>query len=177
MSDRAPLLYRAQPTGPIPAREHLIDPKLTFWTVALLNMAAAVALALRGVILVRRGRIPQHRRSMLASCGLVVVFLLAYALKRVWLGTQDLSVWSPLARWNLWLHESFVTTMLIAGGVALLAARQLARTRRVTGNPADPPLDPQRAARHRIAGRVAVVCAVLGLLTAGGVWLAIVGAP
>jgi len=114
---------------------------------------------------------------MLAACGLVVAFLLAYALKRVWLGTEDLSVWSPVARWNLWIHESLVTTMLIAGVVALLAARHLARTRRVTGNLADPPLDRRRAARHRRAGRVAVVCAGLGLLTAVGVWATLAATP
>jgi len=154
-----------------------IDPKLVFWTAALFNMAAAVALALRGVALVRRGQIRAHRRSMLAACTLVGAFLLAYGVKRVWLGGEDLSVWSPLARWNLWIHESLVMTMLIAGGVALQAACQLARTRRVTGDPADPPLDPRRATRHRRAGRVAVLCAMLGLLTAGGVWLVLAENP
>jgi uncharacterized membrane protein YozB (DUF420 family) len=146
-----------------------VDPKLWFWTFALANMAAVVALAARGVRAIRAGEIEKHRRSMLAAGWLVVVFLGSYLLKRFALGPEDLAVWSRVARVNLWVHESFVAGMLIAGIGALVLGRRLARTRRVTGQDADPAPSPAALRRHRRFGWSAVVASALGFVTACGI--------
>jgi uncharacterized membrane protein YozB (DUF420 family) len=146
-----------------------VDPKLWFWTFALANMAAVVALAARGVRAIRAGEIEKHRRSMLAAGWLVVVFLGSYLLKRFALGPEDLAVWSRVARVNLWVHESFVAGMLIAGIGALVLGRRLARTRRVTGQDADPSPSPAALRRHRRFGWSAVVASALGFVTACGI--------
>src|SRR5512145_191883 len=96
-------------------------------------MAAVLALATRGVRAVRAGEIAKHRRSMTAAGWLVVAFLASYVVKRFALGPEDLELWSHAARVNLWVHESFVAAMLIAGAGALVLGRRIARTRRVTG--------------------------------------------
>jgi uncharacterized membrane protein YozB (DUF420 family) len=146
-----------------------VDPKLWFWTLAFLNMGAVVALAARGVRAIRAGDVVRHRRSMLLSGGLVVAFLLSYVLKRGLLGGEDLAVWSEAARINLWVHESFVALMLLAGIGALVLGRRLARTRRVSGRPEDPLPSPAALRRHRRFGWTAVVASVFGLVTACGI--------
>lgn len=146
-----------------------MDPKLWFWTLALANMAAVVALATRGVRAIRAGEIAKHRRSMTAAGWLVVAFLGSYLVKRFALGPEDLAVWSPAARINLWVHESFVAAMLIAGAGALLLGRRIARTRRVTGLTADPAPSPAQLRRHRRFGWAAVLASVLGFVTACGI--------
>ncbi len=146
-----------------------VDPRIVFWTGALANMALIVILALRGVRQIRRGEIAAHRRSMLTACVLVALFLGSYLLKRSVLGGEDLSVWSRPALVNLWVHESFVALMLVAGGTALVLGRRLARTRRVTGQAHDPPADPARIRRHRRAGWTAIVASFFGLATACGI--------
>lgn len=146
-----------------------MDPKLWFWTLALLNMAAVVALATRGVRAIRRNDVAAHRRSMIGAGCLVVLFLVSYLAKRVGLGGEDLDVWSRAARINLWVHESFVVTMLLAGGTALVLGRRLARTRRVTGRAEDAAPSAAQLRRHRRFGWTAVTAAVLGFATACGI--------
>jgi len=141
-----------------------------FWSAALANMAAMVLLVAVGIVQIRRGRVAAHRRCMQAACVLVALFLAAYLGKRLLLGAEELASWSPAARWNLRIHELFVTAMLLSGGRALFLGRRLARSRRLTGRPEDPPPAAGLERRHRRAGRVAAVCAALGLLTACGVW-------
>ncbi|MEN8161032.1 MAG: DUF420 domain-containing protein [Myxococcota bacterium] len=146
-----------------------MEPKLWFWTLALANMAAIVALAARGVRAVRAGDVARHRRSMLLAGGLVVAFLAAYVAKRLVLGGEDLAIWSPVARVNLWVHESFVALMLVAGAGALVLGRRLAATRRVSGRPEDPLPAPAALRRHRRFGWAAVVASGLGFATACGI--------
>jgi len=146
-----------------------VDPKLSFWTFALLNMAAVVALAARGVFAIRAGEIAKHRRSMTAAGWLVVAFLGAYVVKRLLLGPEDLGLWSEAARVNLRVHESFVAWLLVGGGSALALGRRIARTRRVTGRAEDPAPDAAQLRRHRRLGWSAVVAAVLGFATACGI--------
>ena len=146
-----------------------MDPKLSFWTFALLNMAAVVALAARGVFAIRAGEIAKHRRSMTAAGWLVVAFLGAYVVKRLLLGPEDLGLWSEAARVNLRVHESFVAWLLVGGGSALALGRRIARTRRVTGRAEDPAPDAAQLRRHRRLGWSAVVAAVLGFATACGI--------
>jgi uncharacterized membrane protein YozB (DUF420 family) len=146
-----------------------VDPKLWFWTLALLNMAAVVALATRGVRAIRAGEIAKHRRSMTAAGWLVVAFLGSYVVKRVALGPEDLALWSDAARINLWVHESFVAWLLVGGGAALVLGRRLARTRRVTGRAEDPAPSAAQLRRHRRFGWSAVVASALGFATACGI--------
>lgn len=146
-----------------------MDPKLLYWSLALANMGAVVVFAARGVRAIRRNDVATHRRSMRVAGWLVVAFLGSYLLKRVVLGPEDLSVWSPAARTNLWVHESFVAAMLLAGGAAFALGRGLARTRRVSGRAEDPAADAGALRRHRRFGWLAVASAALGLATACGI--------
>lgn len=146
-----------------------MDPKLWFWTLALVNMAAVVALATRGVRAIRRNDVAVHRRSMTLAGGLVALFLASYVAKRLVLGAEDLAVWSAAARINLYVHESFVFTLLLAGGTALVLGRRLARTRRVTGRAEDPTPSAAQLRRHRRFGWLAVAASVLGFVTACGI--------
>jgi len=146
-----------------------LDPKLWFWTLALANMAAVVALAARGVRAIRAGEVARHRRSMTAAGWLVVAFLGSFVAKSFTLGPENLALWSAPARINLWVHESFVALMLVAGGSALVLGRRIARTRRVTGRDADPTPSPAQLRRHRRFGWSAVVASALGFATACGI--------
>jgi uncharacterized membrane protein YozB (DUF420 family) len=146
-----------------------LDPKLLYWSLALANMGAVVGLATAGVRAVRRGELARHRRCMTAAAWLVAAFLVSYLAKRSWAGTEHLEVWSLAARINLYVHESFVTTMLIAGATALVLGRRIARTRRVTGRAEDPAPTVAQLRRHRRFGWIAITAAALGLLTAYGI--------
>ena len=146
-----------------------MDPKLSFWTLALLNMAAVVLLATRGVRAIRAGEIAKHRRSMTAAGWLVVAFLVSYVVKRFVLGPEELALWSEEARVNLWVHESFVAWLLVGGGTALVLGRRLARTRRVTGRADDPAPTATQVRRHRRFGWSAVIASALGFATACGI--------
>jgi len=142
---------------------------LLFWTLALAHMVLLVAVAAWGVRLARRGRYAAHRRAMRAAAGLVGLFLVAYAAKRLLLGPEDLDAWSRPALVNLWVHESFVAVMLLAGGAALFLGRRLGRTRLLSGRAEDPLPDATARRRHRVAGRAAVVAAGAALATAAGI--------
>lgn len=132
-------------------------------------MGLVVGFAAYGVFQLRRGDIAAHRRAMLRASGFVVFFLLSYLTKRFWIGTEDLELWSRGALLNLWIHEAMVATLLIAGIVAIVRGRRLARTRRVTGDAEDPVADPAALAAHRRVGRIAVIASAFGLLTACGI--------
>ncbi len=144
-----------------------MDPKLLFWTGALVNMGVIVALAAGGVWQRRRGNVAGHRRRMLAAAVLVALFVAAYLLKLLFLGREALESWSPGAVWMLRVHEACVAVMLAGGGTAALRALVLRRTRNATHDPGDPEAPAGVAAWHRRAGWAAVVASALGLVTAG----------
>lgn len=146
-----------------------MDPKLLFWTAALVNLAVLCGIALSGVRYARRGEIARHRRAMKIASWLIVAFLGAYVLKVVVLGREDQSVWTSLDVWVLRIHELFVMLMIGAGTVAWLKAKQIVDTRLVTHDPNDPIPDPKLVRTHRIAGRTAVISAVFAFLMAIGV--------
>jgi uncharacterized membrane protein YozB (DUF420 family) len=146
-----------------------MNPKLLFWSWALANMGLVLGLGLRGWLAIHANQIDRHRRSMVWAGFWVVAFLAAYLVKSALLGREDLSVWSSFARTNLFVHEAFVGLMLLAGGFALSLGRRLARTRRVTERGDDPPATPEALARHRLAGRVALIGALFGFITACGI--------
>jgi uncharacterized membrane protein YozB (DUF420 family) len=143
-----------------------MDPKVLYWTGALANMVLITALAVRGVGQVKRGEIPAHRRSMLTCVALVIAFLVSYALKVVFLGREDLEVWSSLHVNTLRFHETCVLIMVIGGGVALHRARAMRGTRNRTRDAADPAAPAAVVRLHRRAGRFAIVGLVLAVLSA-----------
>jgi len=152
-----------------------LDAKLAFWALALANMGIIVVLVARGVRAIRRNDIATHQASMKLAGVLVVGFLVAYVFKRGLLGGEDLVVWGTAARANLYVHETFVTAMLVVGLIAFRLGRGLARTRRVTGASEDPPPTPAQLRRHRRAGWIAVIAVGGGFLTACGVLAGMIG--
>lgn len=145
--------------------------KLVFWTASFINLSAVVLLVLRGRVEARRGRIAAHRRSMHLAAALVGLFVVAYVAKVLFLGKEDLAVWSRGLRTILYVHESFIAVMLLTGIAArLLAARALlARTAPVASTVPASPL-----AWHRWLGRTALLAALAALVTGGmllvGMW-------
>lgn len=157
-----------------------MDAHLAFWTLALALMAVLVAVAARGVRLARRGRYAAHRRAMRTAAALVLLFLVAYAAKRSLLGPEDLDRWSRGALVNLYVHETFVAGMLLAGVAALLLGHRLGRSRLVADHPDAPAPDPETRRRHRRLGWTAVICAAAGLATAAAILAGMItraGAP
>ena len=143
-----------------------MDPKLAFWTTALVNLSVIVVLVTVGIVNIRQGRVAIHRRCMLTSAWLVAGFIGAYALKLAFLGREQLSVWSSGAVTNLRFHEACVLTMIVGGLVALFRARQMRATRNVT-KALDDPIAPEATVRwHHRAGWSAAVGAGLGFATA-----------
>jgi hypothetical protein len=99
----------------------------------------------------------------------IAAFLAAYLTKLALLGGEDVAAWSAAARANLYVHEAFVATMLVAGLAAFALGRRLARTRRVTHSASDPAAAPDALARHRLAGRIALAGCAFGFATACGI--------
>ena len=143
-----------------------MEPKLLYWTGALVNMALVVGFAVSGVRARQRADVPRHRRQMLVGTALVGLFLVSYLLKLLLLGREEMGAWSHGSVWVLRLHECCVFTMLVAGVLAGRRGHRLRPTRNATRDPADPPAPVALARGHRVAGRIAVAAAGLGLLTA-----------
>ena len=142
-----------------------LDPRLAYWTGALLNMLVLFACALAGIRAVRQRDARRHRRWMWLAASLVVLFLVSYVLKLAWLGREDLASWQPPFVWVLRLHELCVLSMLLGGARALWLAGRL----RLVGR-FDPGFDPgplgRRIRAHRRAGWLAVGAAGAGVFTA-----------
>ena len=87
-----------------------LDPKLVFWSFALVNLAVIVALAATAVWRIRRGDVRLHRRLMLTAAALVGLFLASFLVKGRVLGGEAVSDWAPLHRGVLYVHECFVVS-------------------------------------------------------------------
>jgi uncharacterized membrane protein YozB (DUF420 family) len=148
-----------------------MDPKLIYWTAALINLGVICGMALFGVRYARRGEVARHRRAMKISSALVLAFLVSYGFKIMFLGRENMAVWSRLDVWVLRIHELFVLQMIVAGIVAWVQARKLIGTRLVSHDESDPPADTSVVRTHRLAGRTAVIGTILGFLMAIGVWI------
>lgn len=146
-----------------------MDPKLFFWTCALAVLGMLCGTALFGVRHARRGEIARHKRAMKIATLLVIVFVASYLLKVLFLGREEMSVWSTLDVWILRIHELFVLQMLVGGSIAWIQARKLIHTRLVTHDPKDPAPDPKTVRVHRLAGRTAVAGSVFAFLFAIGI--------
>jgi uncharacterized protein DUF420 len=143
-----------------------MDPKLLYWTAALVNLGAVVVCAGVGLRRVRRRELEAHRRSMLAAAWLVAAFLVSYGLKVALLGHEQLELWDARYVRGLHVHESFVLGMLACGGAALFQARRLGLPR----GPSSPPFEARRLARelrlHRWLGRIGIASSACGFATA-----------
>ncbi|HIL80453.1 MAG TPA: DUF420 domain-containing protein [Myxococcales bacterium] len=154
---------------------HSMDAKLAYWTAAALNMALLMGFAASGVRRVQNGQVARHRRRMLTAVALVLAFVLSYTIKLAALGREDLSVWSDAAVWTLRFHELCVFTMLISGGLALRRGLALARTQTLMEDPDAPQALPKDLKGHGRAGKVAVLAAGLGFLSACAVLASMYG--
>ena len=143
-----------------------MDPKVLYWTGALINMATMMAIALSGLRQIQRGEVARHRRSMLISASLVVAFLLSYVVKVIFLGQEDLASWEPAYVNTLRFHEGCILLMVVGGGFALMFGRALKRTSAFGTDPEAPEAPDQLRRRHRIAGRTALTAALLALASA-----------
>jgi uncharacterized membrane protein YozB (DUF420 family) len=143
-----------------------MDPKLVYWSAALVDLGAVVTCALVGWRRARRRDFQAHRRAMLSACWLVVAFLVSYVAKVALLGREQLELWEARYVRALHVHESFVLLMLLCGIGALVQARRLGLPRA----PGSAPIEPARLARgvrlHRGLGRVGVVASALAFATA-----------
>ncbi|MCP5042874.1 MAG: hypothetical protein GY944_17760 [bacterium] len=144
-----------------------MDPRVLYWTFAFINMGFVIGLAVFGTREILHGHPTRHRVMMIASAGLVVAFIVSYAFKLQFLGREDLSAWSARDINVLRFHETCVLAMVVGGGLALLLGHRLRATRRFTLDVEDPRPDPVLVRRHRLAGRVAIVGAALGFVSAG----------
>jgi uncharacterized membrane protein YozB (DUF420 family) len=141
------------------------DPKVAYWTGALVNMVAALGIAVFGASRIPRAEFPRHARSMKIAVTLIVLFVVSYAVKLRVLGREALELWEPRFVQTLRFHETCIAVMLVAGGTALY----LATTRHLLDTPA-PEQAAQRArvARiHRACGWTALVACGLGAMSAG----------
>jgi uncharacterized membrane protein YozB (DUF420 family) len=143
----------------------MLDPKVAYWTGALVNMVAAFGIAAFGVSRIPRAEVPRHARAMKTAVALVVLFVVSYAVKLRVLGREALELWEPRFIQVLRFHETCIAVMLVAGGAALY----LATTRRLAETPAPEQLAQRaRVARiHRACGWTALVACGLGAVSAG----------
>ncbi|MFP6654758.1 MAG: DUF420 domain-containing protein [Myxococcota bacterium] len=146
-----------------------MDPKLLFWTAAIVDLGTVCLFAMLGVRYARRGEMARHKQSMKIASLLVVAFLVSYLLKVQFLGREELSAWTSFDVWVLRIHELFVFQMLSGGTVAWIMGRKLLVTRLFTHDPKDPLPAPRTRRIHRIAGRTAVIGSVLAFVMALGV--------
>jgi uncharacterized membrane protein YozB (DUF420 family) len=149
-----------------------MNPSLVFWTAALVNLLAILALVTIGIRNIRRGNLSRHRRCMKTAAALVACFLGAYPLKLLWFGREQLSEWSGQAVLILRIHEVCVFAMVVGGLTALILSRKMHRGRKQLTRLPDAPLASSRALQtHRMAGWTAAIGAGLAFLTAAIVLL------
>jgi len=145
-----------------------VDPKLLYWTGALINLAVIVSCGLVAVYRIRRRDVRGHRRMMLCAATLVALFLVSYVFKLALLGAEDRASWTRPDFALLYIHEFCIAIMLLGGVRAALCARRFC-----AGSDGELrlPLAPRTAgvSAHRRAGRAALCAGVLALLTAAGV--------
>ncbi|MBW1882601.1 MAG: DUF420 domain-containing protein [Deltaproteobacteria bacterium] len=91
-----------------------MDPKLFFWTAALINLGVLCGIALFGVRFARRGEIARHQRAMKSASSLVALFLVSYPVKLLILGRENMATWATVDVLVLRIHEVFVFQMIVA---------------------------------------------------------------
>ncbi|MFP5287694.1 MAG: DUF420 domain-containing protein [Thermoanaerobaculia bacterium] len=144
-----------------------MDPRLIYWSFALLVLLLMVAAALLGWWSARRKDVRRHRLFMNTSVVLCLFFLVSYVWKVFWLGKEDLSVWSRSDLLVLRIHELLVGTMLVLGGGGRLIAGRFSRWILPSGHLSSAGEDRRKALRlHRRMGRIAILISAAALITA-----------
>lgn len=136
---------------------------LIFWLYAYGLTWIAVIFALRGIGAARTQQFARHKSLMTTAINLILFFVVSYLAKVVILGREDRSSWSDFYLYTLYIHETFIALMLVTGAWA----RRLAHLFRATLD-ADtvPPEFESKRRRHGHLGRLCVLAAFCGLLTA-----------
>jgi uncharacterized membrane protein YozB (DUF420 family) len=108
---------------------------------------------------------------MLTAASLVALFLVSYLAKLALLGREDRSVWSEGSLALLYVHETCIAAMLLAGLYAAWCAWRFRGGLAAGGRLEDPGSPDRDRVRHRRAGWTALVASLLGCATALGVLL------
>jgi uncharacterized membrane protein YozB (DUF420 family) len=149
-----------------------MNPSLAFWTAALIDLLAIVALVAIGIRNIRRGNLSQHRRCMKGAAALVACFFGIYPIKVLCFGREQLSEWSGQAVAILRIHEFCVFAMVVGGLTALILTRKMHSNRNQLTHLPDASLASSHTLRrHRMAGWTAAIGAGLAFLTAAIVLL------
>jgi uncharacterized membrane protein YozB (DUF420 family) len=144
-----------------------MDPRLIYWSCALLVLFLMVAAALLGWWYGRRRNFRRHRLLMNASILLCLLFLVSYVWKVVWLGKEDLSVWSRNDLLVLRIHELLVGAMLVLGGGARFLSGRFSRWILPSGHLSSTGEVRRRDLRlHRRMGQIAILISAAALFTA-----------
>ncbi len=138
---------------------------LAFWSFALADLLGVVVCAWLGVRRIRAADVRGHRRLMLAAASLVGLFLASYGVKLALMGREDLSTWDTASLVSLYVHETFIAIMLVAGGLAGLRAWRFGRAALAEG-PAPPGSRGRDRRFHRRAGGIAVWASVFAWIAA-----------
>ena len=132
----------------------------------LRSTCVIAGLAIHGSAARGAARPPATRARCGARRPSSALFLVSYVLKLAFLGREALSTWSAVSVNVLRFHELCVLAMLLAGGTALFLGRRLAPSGASRARPATRRRPPRSLRRHRLAGRTALVGAILGAATA-----------
>lgn len=146
-----------------------MTPALAYWTWAFLNMLVALALALSGVRRARSRDFAGHRKRMRTAAMLVVLFVVSYPVKLLFLGREPVDTWESHHVWILRFHELCVALMLIGGAVALrMGGRIGVAPGRARSEAVGDGAERSEAVRrlHRRFGRTAVIAGLFGVATA-----------
>ncbi len=141
-----------------------MTPNLAFWLFAFILTSIVLALGLWGAAFARKGELAKHRTRMVWACNLILLFVLAYALKMLFLGREDKSEWSSFYHAILYIHEFFVACMLAGGLYARVVAFKFAGS---LFSENVPEVDRARRGAHARVGRLTLICTACALFTAG----------
>ena len=140
---------------------------LAFWLYAYVLMMVVVYVAFKGVGHIKRGEQEAHMKKMVFACNILIFFVVSYVVKILVLGREDKVGWQTMDLVVLYVHETCIFIMLLAGTYARIQAARF-KDRPVSEIPA--------AARkkHARSGKVAITAATLALFTASfvlyGMW-------
>lgn len=148
-----------------------MNSNLIFWFYAYAVTVCALVFAFRGVGRAKKGQLEAHRKDMIRACNLIILFVLSYVFKVLFLGREDKSSWESTYLWILYIHEALIGLMLVTGVWARILAAKLATTL-TDPNPSDMILTLRR--KHAKIGRTCIIAAVCALFTAAiilyGMW-------
>ena len=134
---------------------------LIFWVFAYFLMFGLLATAIIAVRFARLGKLDAHAKWMNITVFLVILFVLSYGGKLLFLGRESLEIWEPAYVIVLRIHEFFIALMLIFGTLARLRARSFKRPLEKTNE------QNNQRKNHKKWGKIALISTGCGWLTAG----------